>query len=490
MRITVRNLGVLKEEAIIDLKPLTVFIGPNNSGKTWLAYALAGILGPYGSREYVQAYVEQQVPNIYEQVNEAIERVLAEGNATIDLRKLANDCGEIYFNEVAKFAQTWMGKFLSTQLAHFNDMNISLNLSDIKQQFLNQISQYSLRSSIAKSLLTVRKKRGEDKLFAYTSVEIQDSEEQEEKISEKIPEDVVKERLVNFVSSALRRSLYPNVRVFPTERTTLVTARFSKSVTNRELAQINEKAVEAFMEAMEGLVKELDNNAFFEQNRIAREAIQPISSFMSMLSNIFEFGSKEYDIREKDEKLNKYIKLAKILEEEVLAGVVHFSTPEPDPRREILFHPSKDVNLELPIASSMVKELSPLILYLRYLARPGELLIIDEPEMNLHPEAQVKIIEFLTMLVNAGLHVLITTHSTYVVDHLVNLMDAHKHDNQDEVAEMFLLESKDAFITQEKVSAYLVEDGKVVNILDDEGNIQWQTFSDVTKLVERIHFEL
>lgn len=34
----------------------------------------------------------------------------------------------------------------------------------------------------------------------------------------------------------------------------------------------------------------------------------------------------------------------------------------------------------------MVKELSPLVLYLRYLARAGELLIIDEPEMNLHPE--------------------------------------------------------------------------------------------------------
>jgi len=58
----------------------------------------------------------------------------------------------------------------------------------------------------------------------------------------------------------------------------------------------------------------------------------------------------------------------------------------------------------------MVKELSPLVLYLRYLALPGELLIIDEPEMNLHPEAQVKMIEFIAMLINAGLRVLVTTH--------------------------------------------------------------------------------
>jgi len=58
----------------------------------------------------------------------------------------------------------------------------------------------------------------------------------------------------------------------------------------------------------------------------------------------------------------------------------------------------------------MIKELAPLVFYLRYLAEPGELLIIDEPEMNLHPAAQTQIIEFLAMLVNAELHVLITTH--------------------------------------------------------------------------------
>lgn len=138
----------------------------------------------------------------------------------------------------------------------------------------------------------------------------------------------------------------------------------------------------------------------------------------------------------------------------------------------------------------MVKELSSLVLYLRYLALPGELLIIDEPEMNLHPAAQVEIIEFLAMLVNAGLHVLITTHSPYIVDHLVNLMDANKHQNQDEIVGTFLLEQKDAFIAQDKVSVYSVENGKVDNILDPDGTIHWQTFSDVTRLVQRIHFDL
>src|SRR6266852_8170903 len=67
-------LGVIKEEAIIDLKPLTVLIGPNNAGKTWLAYSLAGILGSFGSTEYAQAYSDKKVPNTYEILDNAIKR--------------------------------------------------------------------------------------------------------------------------------------------------------------------------------------------------------------------------------------------------------------------------------------------------------------------------------------------------------------------------------------------------------------------------------
>src|SRR5947209_16971704 len=98
MKVSIRNLGVIKEEAHFELKPLTVLIGPNNAGKTWLAYSLAGILGPFGAGEYVQAYADKKVPNTYEPLDSAIERVLAEGNATIDLRRFADDYGEIYFN--------------------------------------------------------------------------------------------------------------------------------------------------------------------------------------------------------------------------------------------------------------------------------------------------------------------------------------------------------------------------------------------------------
>lgn len=495
MKIIVRNLGPIKEEANIDLKPLTVFIGPNNAGKTWLAYALAGIFGSYGMREYARAYVEEQVPAIYEPLNNAIRQVLAEGNATIDLVQFANNYGNQYFNAVANFARNWMHRFLSTKLTQFDDVDISVSLIENKAQFLSRISQYSQVSSIAigpkGSLLTIRKRQGEDKLFVYTSIELQDAGGQEEQIGERIPPEVVKERLVSFVSTVLRRSLYPQIRIFPTERTTLVSARFRERV--RELPRTNEKWVEA-LEILTKLSKELTDVGDLTEQSNLREAMWPIGSFINMLGSIFKNGTREREEREKnansDPFVQKYIELAEILEKQILNGSVDFSTSEPDPSREVLFQQSQDVTLEIPIASSMVKELSPLVLYLRHLARPGELLIIDEPEMNLHPAAQVKIIEFLAMLVNAGLNVLITTHSTYIVDHLINLMSAYQHDNQDEIVDMFLLEQKEAFIAQDKVSVYQIEDGKVENILDSDGNIHWKTFSDVTKYIQQLHFDL
>ncbi len=501
MKITIRNLGVLTEEAHIDLKPLTVLIGPNNAGKTWLAYTLAGILGPFGSIEYAQAYADKKVPDIYEPLESAIKRVFTKGNAVIDLHRFADEYGERYFNDIAQYIRSRMNRFFCTQLAHFETMDVSLSLGETKTDFLDRITMYSPRPvRVAKGVgaLTIRKNRYDNKVSVVTAtgVEgIEDAEEREEQLEEGISSQEIRERLISFVSTALRRSLYTQVRVFPTERTFLVTARFSRRLLAPERMQLS-KINERLIETLDALVKEELGGirALADSMPVARELSDPVGSFLGMLNAIFSKRSEDIKAREeqtrKDPRIRKYIELAEILEDQILEGGVSLSTPEPDPRREVLFQPAAHVNLEIPIVSSMVKELSPLVLYLRHLAMPGELVIIDEPEMNLHPAAQVKIIEFLAMLVNAGLHVLITTHSTYMIDHLSNLMEAAKHANQDEIVEKFLLEQKESFIPQDKVSVYLVEKGKVKNALDPAGVIDWRTFSDVTRLVDRIHFEL
>ena len=114
--------------------------------------------------------------------------------------------------------------------------------------------------------------------------------------------------------------------------------------------------------------------------------------------------------------------LASRLEEEVLRGSVHN-------RRTVTGYPVFSFQPEgwqddLPLmnASSMVSELAPVVLYLRHVVSPGEVLIIEEPESHLHPAMQVEFTRHLAAAVRAGVRVMITTHSEWVLDELANLV--------------------------------------------------------------------
>jgi predicted ATP-dependent endonuclease of OLD family len=492
MKITARNLGAIKE-AEFDLKPLTILIGPNNAGKTWLAYTLAGIFGPYGFMKYLNTYVEENIQE-YPPLDQAIKK-LANGTnaiATVDLVQFIDEYGERYFNGIAHMMKTQLRDFMRSRFASFEDMEVAIDLSDLKTQLSARIKNYSVKSEVSvnrqQPLLRILKNRGTRDLHTYTestssnlsTLEEDSSEEDIEDVIERIPEEVIRELLVRRVFMAIHRALYPQVRVFPTERTTLITLPFH----GKEETDIKE---------LEG--EELAEQDISSQKRHIRVAIGPINHFLSMIDSIFELSSadlaKRDEAAKRNRKIKEYIQLANLLEIEILGGKTDLSQAEPGLLREILFQPAQDTTLEIPIASSMVKELAPLVLYLRYLAQPGELLVIDEPEMNLHPEAQAKIIEFLAMLVNAGLHVLVTTHSPYVVDHLLNLRKASEYTDQEAISDRFFLQSKNAFISQQKSAVYLVDHGKIKNILDEEQEEERQeedTFGKISDRISEIYF--
>ena len=76
----------------------------------------------------------------------------------------------------------------------------------------------------------------------------------------------------------------------------------------------------------------------------------------------------------------------------------------------------------LHMTSSTVKSLFGLWFYLENQAQPGDLLMIDEPELNIHPANQRHIARLLARLVNAGLRVVISIHSDYIVREFNSLL--------------------------------------------------------------------
>ena len=111
-------------------------------------------------------------------------------------------------------------------------------------------------------------------------------------------------------------------------------------------------------------------------------------------------------------------------------------------------------DLPLMNSSSMVSELAPVILYLRHIVQPGDVLIIEEPESHLHPKMQVEFIRQLAAVVHSGIRVMLTTHSEWVLDELANLV--HLWDLTENTAERHV-EGADFALNPEEVGVWLFE---------------------------------
>ena len=68
----------------------------------------------------------------------------------------------------------------------------------------------------------------------------------------------------------------------------------------------------------------------------------------------------------------------------------------------------------------MISELAPIYLWITNVLEEGDTLIIDEPEAHLHPENQRLIAQVLVRLMNAGVRVVCTTHSSLILHQLSN----------------------------------------------------------------------
>jgi predicted ATP-dependent endonuclease of OLD family len=460
MKLKIKNLGVIKQ-AEIDLKPLTVFIGRNGEGKTWAAYTLSAIFGEQGYKNYLKAYLDGNTQQVYPTIDTALQQLFKEGNSQIDTIQFAQQYAEVYINDIARFTPKLMRDFMATKRANFDDLQVRFDFAETQEIFWKRIISTSVQKQISLGLLNALKEPGEKILYFYV--------EGNRKLNN-LPKKAIRQFVSQEMFQILHKAFYAYLYTFPTERTTFITFPFS-SFQVRDL-----RSEEPFKET-----------EFSDLKLSETPLIEPVKRFLEMILVASQKTDREEEIKDRSQ-LKQYIDLANLLEKDILQGQVSFETSEL--RQELLFQPQETTKLEMPIVSSMVKELAPLVLCLRYLVEPNELLIIDEPEMNLHPAAQVEIAEFLAMLVNAGLQVLITTHSPYIVDHLANLMQAAKHENPDSIKEMFYLERTDAFIPQEKVSIYLFEDGTAKNMVSEEGTINWETFGKVSDDVSRIYSNL
>ena len=120
---------------------------------------------------------------------------------------------------------------------------------------------------------------------------------------------------------------------------------------------------------------------------------------------------------------------------------------------------SKDY-LEMHITSSSVVEILPLIIFLKHFdSLKDKLLVIEEPEAHFHPQAQIEIARVLSILVNLGAKVIITTHSDYILNEINNCikLSVLSKEKQNEYLKKFDL-PKEIILNKNRIKAYLFKD--------------------------------
>ena len=389
VEISVRNFGPIAE-ADLDLRPLTVFVGRSNTGKTYLSVLIYALHRMFeGFSEFLPLYnLEQLAANWYlkppvdpTQHLKVIDKLntgqpLAFSDLPQEVRERAlenlNRLGPISENLEDELKRCFDLNAVSKLIRSSGDQNDEITVSLIVSEKNQDL--WSSKLGISKSSIAINGAINENIVI--------------------VPENwlpptqrIAVEDLVKFLNEHRRNIEQPYY---------LPAARSGIMQSHRVIASsLVTRSTRAGLEPLEvptlsGVIAD-----FMQQIILYGEHYRP------------------------DDGLNQ---IANTLTSDVLDGqIITNSSPTGYP--DFLYRPQgTEQDMRLNRSSSMVSELAPLVLFLRGLVRPGDTLIIEEPEAHLHPAAQAQMAATLARLVRAGVRVLVTTHSDFMLQEIGNLM--------------------------------------------------------------------
>ena len=151
-------------------------------------------------------------------------------------------------------------------------------------------------------------------------------------------------------------------------------------------------------------------------------------------------------------------------------------------------------DIPLHIASSSARGLSDLYFFLRHVAEENQLLIIDEPESHLDTANQIQFARLLARSVHAGLKVLITTHSDYIVKEINNLlMLSESFKDKPKVLKKYKYSEHD-FLKPDSVRAYVAKSNSLTPCTIEKYGIDMPIFDttihDINKVSNELGFRL
>ena len=413
-RIDVKDFGPIVK-ASVDFRPLTVFIGPSNTGKSYLAvllYALhkclSGIDAPrdrWGIERVIYRPFDLSMPLPTE-----IEKNLTDWAASVSR---GDSFPEMQRNLIEAIRPV-------LEEAKYLDFHL---YNEIRRCFcVNNFGELVRRSGSGKNAriaLNVPGISNSDMIHYEFKLRSNDY-----KISGQVPatgSSLWKPELFQDLIMFIHRT---TPRKFDNFRTRFELMEFLFNLFRSLIGPAGRKAYylpadrTGVMHSHQVVVSAIVQNA-------SMAGLQP-SSGIPMLSGVLSdfltlmigIGSK----RRLRPRNRKAVKLAGPLENNLLGGTVRVENSETGYPAFAYRPEGWQDDLPLMRASSMVSELAPVVLYLRHIIRPGDVLIIEEPEAHLHPAMQAAFARELARLVQSGVRIVMTTHSEWFLEQIGNLV--------------------------------------------------------------------
>ena len=398
LKIAVKDFGPISSGSV-DLKPLTVFIGPNNSGKSYFAMLVNSIFTSLDSLEAQKLrfhsnrdieLIFEEFPGIKKEISDSkygdeieiprdfIERMIQIIFKDIFEKQLNNELVRSYSCQLRELTRDYKRSF--SVILYFHTLKILLSLAKGNLK-INEYPKLSLHIKVKREVDFFTAFGGEPVGIDRISLSVSTSD---------------RRRFVNGVESVLLTCME------------FIFEHIKNALGIRRNFSCNylPAARSGILTGHKALVSNIVRKASYVG--IDKFDIPKFSGAVSdLLSSLIELTDEEGPL----------FGFTREFEHELIGGEVVISTISDYTAPDIKYR-FKDKEISMHQSSSTVKELAPLFLYLKYKVAPGSLLIIEEPEAHLHPENQRILAKLLVRLIRKGVKLFITTHSDYLLDQL------------------------------------------------------------------------
>lgn len=438
LKVGVKNFGPISKGEI-ELRPLTILIGPNNSGKSYFAMLINSIFKSYSEvyfpvvfRPLLRTRPNSKVIDINKFVEEfselkkfindliegkeieipkhSIDKVINKIIETTYEKGLGNEISRSYASPIKELRM--IGKRLFKLSINFNSYNIQLKYQRNKLK----IEEYPhLNIKVLVKLIDIPVYR--------SNIEVKGK-----KIFIQISKRLIKRRLdKEFILFRLIESIFEGCSSY-----------ILKDVT--KLCYYLPAARSGILQSHKALAASIVKKAPYVG--IERIEIPKLSGVVSdFISSVIMLpGGKGH-----------FYKLAHDFEEELIKGEIVVRLLEEN-ISEIKYN-FKNTEIPFHRASSTVSELAPIILYLKYFIEPEDILIIEEPEAHLHPENQRILAKFLVRLIRKGVNILITTHSECLLEQLSSFILLSKIESEKRVEKYKY--NKEDYLKSNEIATYV-----------------------------------